>query len=458
MDSSFRRRSWPVFVAMLVVLWALGDAAAHGQCAGGACQDQMTDVQPTGTQNPAIVRVWTRLAGGQGSSGGSGSLIAEDDSGRGLVITNRHVVDGGRTFEVHWPSGEVSQAKLLGVGGGSDDLAALFVTVPEGIDPLELREEEPEDGETLWIAGYGGSKFSFGPGDYNTWNETNAAIEGTPARHGDSGGPIIDEQGRVAGVLWGSNFQDHTVCIRLPRVRRFLLGVGRVAKWAVGPCCGGNASTGSGSRQRFLDPPDVLGGNGDPDDLDEPGLPEPAPPPVPKPRSDAAIASVEKKLDDLTKKLGEIADRKPEPGPAGPVGPPGPAGPQGPAGKDADPELLIALNARMDLLEREVAAAQNRPATPDGGAGGVLTGTAKISHIVLLVDKSQAGWARLAAFLAPAQDHLPVHVVDYSEVPWKVRQLPQAVVYNTAHEAVSVSKGLRDVETTLAAVERGELQ
>ena len=449
---------------VLFLLWSLSAMIAgevHGACPDGSCGEslELTDVKPTGGQNPAIVRVRCPVNGG--AYLGSGTLVAEDETGRGLVVTNHHVVRGSNQYEVHWPTGEVSRARLLGVGGGDDDLAALFVKVPEGIDPIPLREEEPGEGETLWIGGYGGNdRFVFGPGGYLVRNGSNAVVDGTPARHGDSGGPVVDRHGQLTAVLWGTD-STRTYVIRLPRVRAFLRGVGRVARWAVGPCCDTAASSGSGSRRpRIIDAPGVFGGNGNPEDITEPADPytddpeEPRAPPAPK--NDKAIAGLEKKLDELGKKLTEIAERKPEPGPAGPAGPQGPPGPQGepgPAGKDADTEMLLALTARMDALEQDIQLAKQTPVEPPA------SGAAKISHIVLLIDKSDPSWARIEnTFLDKAEAQLPIHVVDHSHLPWKVKSLPQAVVYNTAHEAVSVSKGARDVESTLAAVDRGELK
>jgi len=451
--------------ALLVVGCSLAFSLAdvRGACPDGACGDatELTDVQAAGEQSPAIVRVRCPVNGG--AYLGSGTLVAEDETGRGLVVTNHHVVRGSNQYEVHWPTGEVSRARLLGVGGGDDDLAALFVQVPEGIDPIPLREEEPGEGETLWIGGYGGNdRFVFGPGGYLVRNGSNAVVDGTPARHGDSGGPVVDRHGQLTAVLWGTD-SSRTYVIRLPRVRAFLRGVGRVARWAVGPCCDTTASSGSGSRRpRVIDAPNVFGGNGVPEDITEPAEPysddpaEPRAPPAPK--HDKAIAGLEKKLDALGKQLSEIAERKPEPGPAGPAGPQGPPGPPGepgPAGKDADTEMLLALTARMDALEQEVLLAKQSPAPlapPERGA-------AKISHIVLLVDTNDLNWLRIRdTFLEQAQEKLPIHIVDHSHLPWRVKSLPQAVVYNTLHEAMSVSKGARDVEATLAAVDRGELR
>jgi len=421
-------------------------------------------------QNPAIVRVWARQAGS--SSGGSGTLVGIDERRLGLIITNRHVVADGGRIEIHWPTGNTSRGKVEAFGGGADDLAAIFVRVPEGIEPVAMRDEEPAAGDTLWIAGYGGSSqpFDFGPGQYVPLDDVNADIRGTPARHGDSGGPILDADGKVSGVLWGSTGDDggrETVCIRLPRVREFLRKVAQAVRYNCA-ACGGGSSHSSRSRPR-ADAPDILDG-GDNEDFaggEQPRDPyseeadpltpvaPPTPKPNPAPKDDGKIAGLEKQLTDL-------ASRKPEPGPAGPPGAAGPMGQAGAAGKDADGDLVLALTARLEIVERELEAARHA-APPDSdagsGSGPLLSGTPKISHIVLLVDRSATTWQRIAStFLPAAEKSLPVHVVDYSHVPWKVQQLPQAVVYDTQHKAVAVSKGARDVEATLAAVTRGELQ
>jgi len=358
-------------LALVALCWPATAQDPHAWRAGGRPTRALAaptphTAHPTGaTQAAAIVRVWARQ--GEYSSGGSGTLLAMDEDRRGLVLTNRHVVAGGGRIEIHWPTGEQSAGQVEAVGGGDDDLAAIFTDVPEGIEPLELREDEPATGETLWIAGYGGSTqpFDYGPGSYQPINAVHADVNGTPARHGDSGGPIIDAEGRVAAVLWGST-GDHgghsTACIRLPRVRRFLQKVGQLTQFSCGPCQPSGRS-GGGRRGIDLDAPDVLDGGDeqasgpvprDPGDERDDELPlAPVKPPT-TPKEDKRLAELEKQLGELTKQIDTLTKLAGQPGPPGPAGPPGPPGP---AGSAADSERLLALEERIERHELAIAEA-----------------------------------------------------------------------------------------------------
>jgi hypothetical protein len=356
------------------------------------------EVEPTAArQSPAIVRIWARQS--NSASGGSGTLVAKDEDGRGLIVTNRHVISDGGRIEVHWPTGEQTAGTVEAIGGGNDDLAAVFTDVPDGIEPLPVRDDEPAADETLWMAGYGGSseRFAYGPGSYRAVDDVNAEIHGTYARHGDSGGPIVDADGQVAGVLWGStgfSGGNETVLIRLPRLRIFLERVGRLCKFAVGPCasCGGGGSMSSHMSRPSA--PHVLDGD---DDFasDEPGLPyeDDEPQPAPKPKSDH-VAELEKQLDTLGKRLAELEKLKATPGPPGPAGP---AGPPGPAGEGAQLDI-----ARLEKIEQRIV--QHESAIADAidlASRRAEIAPEEIERIASAVQKKLAGSIRLKVESVP---------------------------------------------------------
>lgn len=156
--------------------------------------------------HPAVVRVV--VSEGETMSLGSGTLVAT--RGRhGLVVTNWHVVRDARgPINVIFPDGFRSGASLLGTDADWD-LAALAIWRPN-VEPVQLSKHAPQLDEPLSIAGYGSGKYRsasgrcvqyISPGGNHPFEmlELSAA-----ARDGDSGGPIFNDQGELAGVLFGA--------------------------------------------------------------------------------------------------------------------------------------------------------------------------------------------------------------------------------------------------------------
>lgn len=138
---------------------------------------------------------------------GSGTLV--DANGKlGLVVTNWHVVDGAAgEITVAFPSGFRSGAKVLKVDRDWD-LAALAIQKPP-VQPVPLSNQPPQPGEALTIAGYGSGRYRAATGRCTQYvapgpNFPYEMLEvGVAARQGDSGGPIFNSSGQLAGVLFG---------------------------------------------------------------------------------------------------------------------------------------------------------------------------------------------------------------------------------------------------------------
>jgi len=157
--------------------------------------------------HPAVVRVTVQDGGGTNSVG-SGVYVRsgsdEADRPTGLVLTNHHVIrdqNGGIT--VTFPDGFTSGARVIG-SDHRDDLAALVIWRPK-CDPMPIAEGAPQAGEKIWIAGYGGYPTQgyleqAGTARYEFVGNI-LTVTGAQARQGDSGGPIINGQGELAGVL-----------------------------------------------------------------------------------------------------------------------------------------------------------------------------------------------------------------------------------------------------------------
>ncbi len=156
---------------------------------------------------------------------GSGTLVDVRDK-FGLVITNWHVVrDSQGTVEVVFPSGFRSHARPLKVD--SDwDLAALVIWRPP-IEPVRVSDVPPQPGDLLTIHGYGQGQYRIATGRCTAYyapkiNYPREMVElDVQARQGDSGGPIFNQRGELAGVLFGAG-QGTTIGSFAPRVESFL--------------------------------------------------------------------------------------------------------------------------------------------------------------------------------------------------------------------------------------------
>jgi hypothetical protein len=163
-----------------------------------------------------------------GFSLGSGTLVAVSDH-HGLVVTNWHVVrDAAGPIVVAFPNGFRSAASVLRTDRDWD-LAALAIWRPN-VEPVPLASLPPQPGEPLSIAGYGSGQYRTITGRCTQYvspgyNQPFEMVElSAPARQGDSGGPIFNSRGELAGVLFGTA-AGQTSGSYCGRVRTFLTSV-----------------------------------------------------------------------------------------------------------------------------------------------------------------------------------------------------------------------------------------
>jgi serine protease Do len=145
---------------------------------------------------------------GQSDAAGSGSgfIISSD----GLVVTNQHVVDGAASIEVYVQGKDRPvNARILGVSE-CNDLAVLDLE-GDGYPFLAWYEGAPEPGLDAWAAGFPLSdpEYSLTRGSIvkarangeTEWASIDYAIEhDANIQPGNSGGPLVTEDGRVIGV------------------------------------------------------------------------------------------------------------------------------------------------------------------------------------------------------------------------------------------------------------------
>ena len=218
-----------VVLCVLIVwtLWVTGRSVA-AQADGTWQPDAFADYLLSGqTPHPAVVRIVA--AEQEGASLGSGVLV--DANGKqAIVLTNWHVVRDSRSAVlVQFPDGFQTAGTVVRMDEAWD-LAAVVIWKPPAI-PVPLAANAPAPGDLLTIAGYGR-----GPYRAQTGRCTEYLSPGTDypkefvelsagARQGDSGGPILNERGELAGVLFGQN-SGRTIGSCSTRLRTFLASVG----------------------------------------------------------------------------------------------------------------------------------------------------------------------------------------------------------------------------------------
>ncbi|MEX0714152.1 MAG: serine protease [Pirellulales bacterium] len=214
--------SGPIVVALCV-------AAALPAAADGS--PRMTPAGASSSANvsrphPAVVRVVVPERGG--TSLGSGTLV-DVHGDYGLVVTNWHVVaNAAAAPSVIFADGFRSAAVVVKTDRDWD-LAALAIWRP-GVEPVPVSDQPPRPGEWLTIAGYGGGPYRAAGGQCTQYVSPGRRFPpemvevATAARQGDSGGPIFNQSGQLAGVLFGAG-QGRTAGSYSGRVRGFLQSV-----------------------------------------------------------------------------------------------------------------------------------------------------------------------------------------------------------------------------------------
>jgi putative serine protease PepD len=155
----------------------------------------------------AVVEVQTSTTA-QGGATGSGFVIDEE----GHIVTNQHVVDGAQSVTVRFSDGTEDEATVVGTDP-STDIAVLDVDRPSSqLTPVSFASEGSlQVGDSVIAIG---SPFGLegtltsgvisalgreikSPNGFTIENvvQTDAALN-----HGNSGGPVLDMQGRVVGV------------------------------------------------------------------------------------------------------------------------------------------------------------------------------------------------------------------------------------------------------------------
>ena len=144
----------------------------------------------------------------QTSGAGSGFIITED----GYIVTNYHVVEGATSIKVTLNNGDTFDATLVG-GEELNDVAVIKIDGITGLKPVVLGDSDDlVVGEAVCTIGnaLGTLSFSQTSGAISAIDRSVTMSDGTvismlqtdcSINSGNSGGPLFDSYGRVAGIV-----------------------------------------------------------------------------------------------------------------------------------------------------------------------------------------------------------------------------------------------------------------
>jgi len=137
---------------------------------------------------------------------GQGSGFVVDKEGH--IVTNYHVIDGAKEIEVFLSDGRRATARVIGQDRETD--LALLKVDADGLIPADWGEsDDAEVGSMVWAVGSpfglqrsvtsgiisGKHRTGMSRSPYQDFLQTDAAVN-----PGNSGGPLVDIEGRVIGV------------------------------------------------------------------------------------------------------------------------------------------------------------------------------------------------------------------------------------------------------------------
>ncbi len=203
-----RKRAWAI-VAGVVALCAphvVAQDAAKDPSPDAAAQESPAAEEPSIAElteriGRSVVTITSSNRDGAGDNVGTGFVISSD----GLIATNHHVIGEGRQVRIQFADGRKFDATAVHASDRELDLAVLKIA-GEDLPALELGDaEEVRQGQSVVALGNpAGLKHSVVSGVVSAVREIDgrSMIQvAIPIEPGNSGGPLVDRQGRVLGVL-----------------------------------------------------------------------------------------------------------------------------------------------------------------------------------------------------------------------------------------------------------------
>lgn len=159
--------------------------------------------QEASLRNAEAATVRIRNAGCGALSTGSGLIIGER-----TLLTNAHVVAGAETLEINLWDGTTVAADVRGAASGLDlakvEVGADLVNTNQG-RIAHFAAEDPAVGDEVYVFGFPeGGKFTVLAGEvleYARIDRRRSLVMSNEVVEGNSGGPVLDVDGRVVGVV-----------------------------------------------------------------------------------------------------------------------------------------------------------------------------------------------------------------------------------------------------------------
>jgi hypothetical protein len=221
--------------------------------AGPILGAELWQASPAGPHHQAVVRV---LSNGRM---GSGCYVRVSEQ-LAAVATARHCV-GQQPSTIVWADGSRCQGTPCVSRDGADVACLIVDQPPAGIQPLPVATEAPQSGTWVEWCGYGGPEkqpwhwWAYPTGALGRGNAL--TVYSAAVMAGDSGGPVLDQEHRLVGVvsvgigepikkLDGIPIYRQGAAVAQPYVGSFLSRIAASPpNFAVGGCAGGSCGRGS---------------------------------------------------------------------------------------------------------------------------------------------------------------------------------------------------------------------
>jgi serine protease Do len=210
MITDYKRRMRAIVEVLMILFLALLEPRPAGSALGVEADEQQAVKIYTKVVSATVFLSSSFTTGPvTGKSMGTGFIV--DDSG--TVITNAHVVGGARNISAQLYDGQKVKVEIIGVDYYSD-VAVLKLTGFTGkLSKVDLGSSDNlRIGQRAFVIGNPyGLGFGLSTGILSGLDRTTTSVNFTeprvallqttaPVNHGDSGGPLLNSDGRVIGV------------------------------------------------------------------------------------------------------------------------------------------------------------------------------------------------------------------------------------------------------------------